>query len=50
MIKKLHAAGLQLPVIMATAVLPPWEFTYTLGFMPSLRCLSPLKPPNCCPQ
>lgn len=27
MIKKLNAAGLQLPVILATAVLPPWEFT-----------------------
>jgi Protein of unknown function (DUF1214) len=27
MIMKAHAAGLQLPIIMATAVLPPWEFS-----------------------
>jgi hypothetical protein len=48
-LKKLHAAGIELPVITATAMLPQEEFilNHWLQSVPAL--LKPFRGPSCCP-
>jgi len=46
MVKKLHAARMNLPVIMATAIFPQEEFI----LHPWLEAIPTLIKPSCCPR